>query len=296
MGIGMSLHVGINVVDGSAFPSALPLEGPENDARAMCCIAKEQGFTERRLLLGARATYDNVEKAIRQAACALKDGDIFLFTFAGHGSGESDLDGDEPDQQDETLVLFDRMLFDDVLERDLWPGFREGVRILMVSDSCHSGTLLKRVGVTTSVRREERFSLGGIDVALTTEMTVPKAGVFLARTISAETSRLHLKMFDSFYREKLGALPPAATIEASVLLLSACRDDEEAADDFPHGVFTQALLDVWGEGSFNGGHEKFRADIRALIPAGLMQHPRLTPSQPPNEAFIAQRPFTIPFP
>ena len=50
-----------------------------------------------------------------------------------------DASADEPDRTDETWVLFDRQLVDDELY-EMWPQFVPGVRILVLSDSCHSGT------------------------------------------------------------------------------------------------------------------------------------------------------------
>jgi len=41
---------------------------------------------------------------------------------------------------DETWVLYDRQLVDDELYK-IWSKFKPGVRILVLSDSCHSGTV-----------------------------------------------------------------------------------------------------------------------------------------------------------
>ncbi len=45
----------------------------------------------------------------------------------------------EEDRSDETWVAFDRQIVDDELYA-LWGKFAPGVRILVLSDSCHSGT------------------------------------------------------------------------------------------------------------------------------------------------------------
>ena len=71
-----------------------------------------------------------------------KSGDSFLLTYAGHGSQVPDKAGDEDDQFDETWCLYDGELIDDELRR-FWTQFAEGVLIYMVSDSCHSGTMLR---------------------------------------------------------------------------------------------------------------------------------------------------------
>src|SRR5262245_64451441 len=99
MARGISLHVGINQVDPS-FPNAPTLIGCENDARAMLEVAVLHSFSLSQILLGSEATYNRVTSRISDAASTLETGDIFLFTFAGHGSGEVDRDNDELDHQD----------------------------------------------------------------------------------------------------------------------------------------------------------------------------------------------------
>lgn len=139
---GRSLHVGLNVVDPNAYPIRVPvLRGCENDARDMRQLATEQGFTPS-LLINEEATAPAVLAGITAAADALNVGDFFLLTYSGHGSQVPDPTGEEPDGLDETLVLYDRQLLDDELS-GLWDRFRPGVRILMLSDSCHSGTVAR---------------------------------------------------------------------------------------------------------------------------------------------------------
>jgi hypothetical protein len=53
-----------------------------------------------------------------------------------------DLNGDEEDFTDETWCLFDGQIVDDELY-SLYAKFAKGVRILIFSDSCHSGTVAK---------------------------------------------------------------------------------------------------------------------------------------------------------
>lgn len=140
--IARSLHVGLNVVDPNAYPVQVPvLRGCENDARDMQQLATDQGFTPS-LLLNGQATAQAVRAGITAAAGALNAGDFFFLTYSGHGSQMPDPSGEEPDGLDETLVLYDRQLLDDELNA-LWAQFRPGVRIFMLSDSCHSGTVAR---------------------------------------------------------------------------------------------------------------------------------------------------------
>ena len=86
------------------------------------------------------ATSLNVLQGLRSAARAMKDGDIFVFYYSGHGGQQPDYSGDEStDGYDETLVLYDREVIDDELDK-IWKSFRPRVRIVMISDSCNSGS------------------------------------------------------------------------------------------------------------------------------------------------------------
>ena len=142
MAKGISIHVGINNVNRTLFPNAPELLGCENDAKEMFKLAQSRGFTAVAPILGQNATFGSVKTAIEDAAKELQEGDIFLFTFAGHGSRKSDTSHDEDDFQDETILLFDRILIDDFLRLALWSQFKAGVRIVGVADCCHSGTVL----------------------------------------------------------------------------------------------------------------------------------------------------------
>jgi hypothetical protein len=62
--------------------------------------------------------------------------------YSGHGNQVPDLDGEEPDKLDETWCLYDGQMIDDELYR-MYGALAEGVRVLILSDSCHSGTVAK---------------------------------------------------------------------------------------------------------------------------------------------------------
>jgi peptidoglycan hydrolase-like protein with peptidoglycan-binding domain len=139
---GRSLHIGLNVVDDVAYGTPItPLSGCVNDANAMTALAQSQGFSAT-TLLDRDGTAQNIADAVGEAAADLRTGDIFLFTYAGHGSQVPDVSGEESDQLDETWVAYDRQIVDDELYA-LWGRFQPGVRILIVSDSCHSGTVAR---------------------------------------------------------------------------------------------------------------------------------------------------------
>lgn len=74
---------------------------------------------------------------------------LYVLCHSGHGGQVMDVTGDEEDQLDETWCLYDGQLIDDELYLEL-SKFAEGVRILVLSDSCHSGTMT-RAGPPPSV-------------------------------------------------------------------------------------------------------------------------------------------------
>lgn len=140
---GISLHVGVNTLDTSHYGNEIAeLDSCVNDAEAMQTLADRLGYRTS-LVADADATVANVTAAIRASADSLFSGDVFLFSFSGHGGQIPNTSSDEePDGMDETLCLYDRMLVDDELHC-LLGEFRAGVRIFIVFDSCHSATAAK---------------------------------------------------------------------------------------------------------------------------------------------------------
>jgi hypothetical protein len=139
---GISLHIGLNVVDDAAYGTPItPLRGCVNDANDMTALARSEGFSTT-TLINEDGHSQNIIDGISDAAERLRSGDMFMLTYAGHGSQVPDVVGDETDAMSETWVAYDRQILDDELYA-LWGRFQPGVRILMVSDSCHSGTMAR---------------------------------------------------------------------------------------------------------------------------------------------------------
>jgi hypothetical protein len=103
------------------------------DARLFFDLAVERGFVEPVLLLGESATCSAVRAKIVEMAAVSEPGDLFLLTFSGHG-GRTRLRSGEVG----TWQLYDGTLNDEQLQADL-AQFRQGVRVLVVSDNCGGG-------------------------------------------------------------------------------------------------------------------------------------------------------------
>jgi hypothetical protein len=281
MAKGISLHIGLNGVDPKHYSGwAGPLKACEADALDMASLAKTGGFAPTTLLT-KKATRDATISGIKAAAKKLKSGDIFFLTYSGHGGQVPDKNGDEPDLEDETWCLYDGELIDDELW-ELWSGFAPDVRVLVLSDSCHSGTVVRaaydeltRVGVTRApVSRADgheppRFRAMPDDVAL-------------------KTYRDNQQFYD-----KLAATLPdkPSEVTASVRLISGCQDNQLSQDGAFNGLFTGTLLRVWNNGKFQGVYGDFHTEIVKRMP----------PTQSPNQmlvgrhstAYDGQRPFAI---
>jgi hypothetical protein len=284
MAHGMSLHVGLNTVDASKYNGwDGRLVACENDARDMELLAREAGFTDRTVLLTADATVENVTAELRKAARVLAPGDILLFTYSGHGGQIPDLNGpeDEPDRLDETLVLYDREFVDDELYKE-FELFAEGVRIDCDLDCCHSGSGIRVRDILTPEAMEEQFQTSDPDRVESTSRIMP-----LDR--QSETYERNRDFYDTLQRE-LNA-KDTRDLGATAVLVSACQDNQLAADGLRNGRFTATLLEVWNGGKFTGGHKAFHREILTRMPP--TQSPNLFVAGRSNNRFLRQRPFTV---
>jgi hypothetical protein len=139
---GYAFAIGLNEVDLTHYTKPVKeLHGCEADAVDMNEIASSQGL-KAKALLGKEATRDKVLDELSTLAKNLKQGDLLVVSYSGHGANVPDKNGDEADGLDETWCLYDGELLDDELY-GAWMKFQAGVRILIFSDSCHSGTVLR---------------------------------------------------------------------------------------------------------------------------------------------------------
>lgn len=272
---GISIHIGLNRVDPSHYqdengqPWEGVLKGCENDARDMQAIAKKRGFSTQ-LMLNEAATAEAVQGAIVDAAKSLKKGDILLLTYSGHGGQVADRNSDEGDDYDETWCLYDRQLVDDELYA-LWGGFAKGVRILMFSDSCHSGSVSRAPGLENAIR------MSGARVRM------------MPRLAAEQTYRTHRKFYDRIQRDlPLGDNQP---VRATVLLVSGCQDNQFSGDGDANGLFTETLKKVWNGGRFKKSLPEFHKAIVKQMPP--WQAPNYFVVGAANPGFEAQQPFTV---
>jgi len=125
------------------------------DAMRIKALIMEHGYNEKdiRMLLDDdnlgpkyQPTRANIIAALEWLVEEAMLGDRFFFYFAGHGDQVEDLDGDESDGQDETILpvdyrkngmIVDDEIFELIVEKLPFNSF-----LTAVVDSCHSGTIL----------------------------------------------------------------------------------------------------------------------------------------------------------
>lgn len=92
-----------------------------------------------------QATAAGVIAAADQALGRLAPGGLLLLSISGHGTRTADYNGDEPTGYDSQLCLYDGTLTDDTIWILLGRirAKRPDVRILMISDTCHSGSVYR---------------------------------------------------------------------------------------------------------------------------------------------------------
>ncbi len=276
---GISLNIGLNRVDPNHYAGwSGPLAACEADARDMQAIAQAQGFTTT-LLLTEAGTAQAVTDALAGAADGLADGDALLVTYSGHGGQVPDTNGEEgADAMDETWVLYDRQLVDDELYA-LWAAFKPGVRIFVLSDSCHSGSVVREAFDVLAAVPAARALTGGGELRF---RALPPA-------VQDATYAGHQAVYDDIQR----GFPSGDRVEvgASVVLISGCQDNQLSADGDRNGLFTQRLREVWADGGFAGTYRRFHRQIAGTMPP--WQSPNYFAVGTRNPRFERQRPFTL---
>lgn len=275
---GIALTVGLNSVDPKHYGGwSGDLNACEADAMDMSEIATSNKFEVKQFLTKS-ATRLNVTKEISNAAESLQAGDIFMLVYSGHGGQVPDLNNDEDDYQDETWCLYDGELIDDELY-SLFGRFKEGVRILVFSDSCHSGSVTKAAyyhgtafaRISSVAPQEIKYKFMPPDVAL-------------------RTYRQNQRFYDEILKDRK-LKESLGSVKASVLLISGCQDNQYSSDGTFNSLFTANLLRVWNNGNFQGNYGFFHKSIQRQMPPD--QTPNYFWVGKQNPDFEAQRPFTV---
>lgn len=239
-----ALMVGINEVDGSSSTYAslgIPrLAGAVNDAVQLAGVYLHSGVDEVRTLLDGEAERDAILWELLNATRQLVAGDTYLLHFSGHGfRGIPRPVGAErwlTPEPGTGWIAHDGPITDGDLYGML-SFFREGVRVIVTSDSCHSGQVI----------RPE------IERKLVPSWT--RAGWTHRGLTDAQVGQLHANLAsrDGEADPPWRGHRPEHVPTAAVVLLAACMPEETALDlaggesGGPHGLFSACLIDALNE-------------------------------------------------
>ena len=147
------------------------------------------------------------------------------------------------------------------------------MRILVLSDSCHSGSVVRDMFYDASpanAATSDRFK-------------------FIPRDVQDRTYEAHRDEYDAL--QQTFAKGDTAAVGASVVLISGCQDSQYSRDGDRNGLFTQRLREVWADGTFAKGHRAFYRAICELMPPD--QTPNYFRVGRPSSGFERMVPFTI---
>lgn len=257
----LALCVGINDYPGTGQD----LNGCVNDALDWSSLLRSIGYTPLRLT-DADATKANVVQRLRDLVDVARFGDRIVFTYSGHGSWVPDANGDEVDGRDECLVLHDfrngGLLTDDEINA-IFAARRFGVRVVVIPDACHSGTVHRFAGPWAA------HPLGVPDAR---PRFLPPAAFLTGDQLDAA---------EVAPRAARGASRPTTA------LLSGCADTEYSYDAWIdgryRGAFTAAALRTWSGQSLSAWHRA----IRTVLPSDEY------PQTPQLQATSSQRRWSL---
>ncbi|KAL4436715.1 hypothetical protein ABPG75_003854 [Micractinium tetrahymenae] len=159
------------LICGCNYPgSDAQLNGCINDCMAMRSLLTQHfGFADGdiTMMLDTDAstpspTGANIKAKLRELVASTQSGDVLFFHFSGHGTQVPD-DG-ESDGFDEAICPTDMNVIADDDLRDIFSKLAPGVKLTMVADCCHSGTLLDHTAIAISGPKagEAVPNLGGL--------------------------------------------------------------------------------------------------------------------------------------
>lgn len=139
-GIKKALLIGINYENTYA-----QLNGCINDVSLIGNYIKNKGFNVTLLTdkTEKKPTKTNIITELENFLSSSLENDILYFHYSGHGSNVVDVNNDELDGKDETIVSKDfKNVTDDELVSIIRKKLPKNITLITVFDSCHSGTVL----------------------------------------------------------------------------------------------------------------------------------------------------------
>ena len=221
-GVKRALLVGIN--NYRAVPG---LQGSINDVQTMReVLISRWGFSESniKLLTDEGATRAGILAALNELVATAGPNDTVYFHFSGHGSQVQDLNGDEDDGLDETIVPVDGRSpgVPDIVDDELDAIFSrlKTRNAVIVLDSCHSGTATRGVDIRArSVPQDMRIKLYEASAVQTRAVVEVMSSRYVVLSAAAPTEEALDGPVDGRYHgfftfalaRSMSAAPPSAS-------------------------------------------------------------------------------------
>lgn len=258
------LFVGINAYSGGITP----LKGCVNDAMKMReAMTTKFGFkmADTTLLTDADATRDGILNNLKKYQAVAGAGDIFVFHYSGHGTLFPDKFSEEKDETkliymeapddngvmevvyerdryDSAIVPYDarlrtsgkpwrNLILDDELYEILGGITRKGAQVVLISDSCHSGSIdraktseatprMQNLATVFGVRRFSELELEEPAETKATRTPPPAKGLYLAMTgskddefsLDARINGVPMGLFTATLLSKIPAVAPRKSV------------------------------------------------------------------------------------
>lgn len=235
-----ALCIGINDYPGTDSD----LSGCVNDANDWAEELGKRDF-DITMMLNSEATGAAMRAAMRDRLTTANSGDTVVITYSGHGTWVPDREGDEPDKRDEALCPYDIGNNGPLLDDELYEIFSDrerGVRVILISDSCHSGSVARYAPPTGSGSRRIKF-------------LAPE--IFLSEKDAAAARRM----------PRVARGRP----RYSALLLAGCQDVEYSYDakfgGRPNGAFTYVALAALRKLPKDACYRDWMSQICATLPS-----------------------------
>uniref|UniRef100_I2CPA5 Metacaspase n=1 Tax=Nannochloropsis gaditana (strain CCMP526) TaxID=1093141 RepID=I2CPA5_NANGC len=289
-----AVFVGINY-----FKTKAELHGCINDVKNVQAFIMEQyGFSRENIKVltdepasgNEPPTRTNILDALRWLVEGATAGDSLFFHYSGHGGTARDLDGDEVDNFDETILPVDfeaaGQILDDEIHAILVAPLPAGVRLTSVFDSCHSGSAMD---LPWSYKVD-----GSLDVVIIDNRKAAIEAVFNAGVayFKGDKQRAmghgmeavkHMLTPGGNEEARKKAEKERTNTDADVIQFSGCRDDQTSADakidGQPTGAASYALLTCLRENS-KQTYTDLLQSMRKVLEGKYTQIPQLSTAHP----------------
>ena len=242
-----ALCIGINNYPGSSND----LRGCVNDCKVWATEILRGIFKYERptILKDSKATILRVTKEMTRLVMSAKPGDCITIQFSGHGTSVPDDNGDESDGRDEALCLYDGLLRDDDI-RDILAKAAKGVKLTVITDACHSGTVTR--GYVRDLDEGENKKI---------KYLPPEDDEFAKKTRSIKVTKK--------------AFRPHSEVAMNEVLITGCKDTEYSYDaNFKGRYYGAMTYNAWQVIKENPDvtYKQFHKKLRKRLPSN--QYPQ----------------------